>query len=133
VPDPAAPAAGEDVGRRALARTRRRLIPFLFVLYIVSYLDRINVGFAALQMNAALHFGARRVRPGRGHSLRRLRSCSRCWSNLAPGKAWGPALDRAHHRSSWGIVSAAMMFVQGTASFRAALPARVAEAASSRA
>jgi len=30
------------------------LIPFLFLLYIVAYLDRINVGFAALQMNQAL-------------------------------------------------------------------------------
>ena len=59
MPDPAPSAAGEEVGRRALARTGRRLIPFLFVLYIVSYLDRINVGFAALQMNAALGFGAR--------------------------------------------------------------------------
>ena len=39
-----------------LAKTRRRLIPFLFLLYIVAYLDRINVGFAALQMNQALGF-----------------------------------------------------------------------------
>ena len=38
------------------AKARRRLIPFLFLLYIVAYLDRINVGFAALQMNAALGF-----------------------------------------------------------------------------
>src|SRR5581483_7467068 len=37
-----------------LARVRKRLIPFLFLLYVVSYLDRINVGFAALQMNRAL-------------------------------------------------------------------------------
>jgi len=29
----------------------RRIIPFIFVCYVVSYLDRINVGFAALQMN----------------------------------------------------------------------------------
>ena len=33
-----------------------RLIPFLFLLYIVAYLDRINVGFAALQMRTQLHF-----------------------------------------------------------------------------
>ena len=33
-----------------------RLVPFLFVLYIVAYLDRINVGFAALQMQRQLHF-----------------------------------------------------------------------------
>ena len=37
-----------------LARVRRRLIPFMFLLYIVSYLDRINIGFAALQMNRDL-------------------------------------------------------------------------------
>ena len=29
-----------------------RLVPFLFLLYIVAYLDRINVGFAALQMQS---------------------------------------------------------------------------------
>ena len=42
----------------ALAKVRRRLIPFLFLLYIVAYLDRINVGFAALQMNRDLGFSA---------------------------------------------------------------------------
>ena len=40
----------------ATSKTRRRLIPFLFLLYIVAYLDRVNVGFAALQMNEALDF-----------------------------------------------------------------------------
>jgi len=39
---------------RAVARARRRLVPFLFLLYVVAYLDRVNVGFAALQMNADL-------------------------------------------------------------------------------
>ena len=41
---------------RAIVAARRRLIPFLFLLYIVAYLDRINVGFASLQMNDALGF-----------------------------------------------------------------------------
>lgn len=39
-----------------LRRISWRLIPFLLVLYIVSYLDRINLSFAALEMNAALKF-----------------------------------------------------------------------------
>ena len=43
----------------ATTKARRRLIPFLSLLYIVAYLDRINVGFAALQMNEALGFSAR--------------------------------------------------------------------------
>ena len=34
----------------------RRLLPFLFLLYIVAYLDRMNVGFAALQMQQQLGF-----------------------------------------------------------------------------
>jgi MFS transporter, ACS family, tartrate transporter len=33
---------------------RRRILPFIFVLYVVAVLDRVNVGFAALRMNAAL-------------------------------------------------------------------------------
>src|SRR5579862_9571811 len=42
------------------ARTRgrivRRLIPFLFIVYIVNYLDRINLSYAALQMTKDLGF-----------------------------------------------------------------------------
>jgi ACS family tartrate transporter-like MFS transporter len=34
----------------------RRLIPYLFVLYIVAYVDRVNVGFAAIDMQQHLHF-----------------------------------------------------------------------------
>src|SRR5581483_11576954 len=40
-----------------LRRVTQRLIPFLFLLYIVAYLDRVNVGFAQLQMKLDLHFG----------------------------------------------------------------------------
>jgi ACS family tartrate transporter-like MFS transporter len=40
----------------AVARARRRLIPFLFLSYVVAYLDRVNIGFAAksLQRDLAL-------------------------------------------------------------------------------
>lgn len=37
-------------------KVSRRLIPFLFVLYLVAYLDRVNIGFAKLQMSADLGF-----------------------------------------------------------------------------
>ena len=40
--------------RITLGAVSRRLIPFLFVLYVVSFLDRVNVGFAALEMNRDL-------------------------------------------------------------------------------
>src|SRR6266853_1726002 len=47
-------ASTDDVAQRARRHTARRLLPFLFVLYIVAFLDRMNVGVAALQMPGAL-------------------------------------------------------------------------------
>jgi ACS family tartrate transporter-like MFS transporter len=46
---------GVDV-RDLLLKIRWKLLPFLFLLYVVAYLDRINVGFAALQMKGQLGF-----------------------------------------------------------------------------
>lgn len=40
-----------SIEARTLHKLRIRIIPFLFLLYIVAYLDRINIGFAALTMN----------------------------------------------------------------------------------
>ncbi len=41
-----------------IRKIRRRIMPLLLVLYFVAYLDRINLGFAALSMNAALSITA---------------------------------------------------------------------------
>ena len=49
-------AQDEECGRRLIGKLRWRLLPFLFLLYVVAYLDRINVGFAALQMKGQLGF-----------------------------------------------------------------------------
>src|SRR3984893_7030242 len=43
-----------DGESRTIGKLRRRIIPLLVILYIVAYLDRINIGFAALTMNTAL-------------------------------------------------------------------------------
>jgi MFS transporter, ACS family, tartrate transporter len=37
-----------------IKKVRLRLLPFLFVLYVVAFVDRINIGFAALTMNREL-------------------------------------------------------------------------------
>src|SRR2546429_1224847 len=39
---------------RTIQKLRMRIIPFVFLLYIISFLDRINIGFAALTMNKEL-------------------------------------------------------------------------------
>ena len=45
-----------EIGERTRRRVNRRLMPFLFVLYLVAYLDRVNLGFAGLNMTRELGF-----------------------------------------------------------------------------
>jgi len=45
-----------DVGLRARRHVAWRLLPFVFLLYIVNYIDRVNVSFANLRMSADLGF-----------------------------------------------------------------------------
>lgn len=40
--------------KQTVRKVTRRIIPFVFFLYIISYLDRANIGYAALEMNDAL-------------------------------------------------------------------------------
>lgn len=48
--------SAQQIESEVISKITWRLVPFLFLLYIVAYLDRINVGFAALQMQAQLGF-----------------------------------------------------------------------------
>ena len=43
---------------RILARAAWRLIPFMMLMYVASFLDRVNISFAALAMNHDLGFSA---------------------------------------------------------------------------
>src|SRR5205807_8492563 len=99
--------------RRVAAKVRRRLIPFLVLLYIVAYLDRINVGFAALQMNAALGFSPRTFGLGAGIFFLSYPAFA-IPSNVILARV-GARLWIARIMISWGIVSAATMFVRGAA------------------
>src|ERR1700719_1157054 len=42
------------IGTNTIQKLRLRILPYLFLLYVISYLDRINIGFAALTMNKEL-------------------------------------------------------------------------------
>jgi ACS family tartrate transporter-like MFS transporter len=46
----------DEAARSAIAKAARRLLPFLILCYAVNFLDRVNVGFAALAMNEDLGF-----------------------------------------------------------------------------
>jgi MFS transporter, ACS family, tartrate transporter len=101
----------------AVATLRRRLIPFLFLLYVVAYLDRVNVGFAALDMNRDLGFTAAVYGLGSGiffvsYTLLEVPS------NLMLARVGaGPWIARI--MLTWGVVSIATAFVQGATSFYA--------------
>ena len=46
--------SAESIEARTIRKVRIRILPFLFLLYVIAYLDRINIGFAALTMNQEL-------------------------------------------------------------------------------
>ncbi|MGQ0648634.1 MAG: MFS transporter [Gemmatimonadaceae bacterium] len=92
-----------------------RLMPFLFVLYIFNFLDRTNVGLAALQMNRDLQFSAAAFGFGAGvffvgYALFEVPS------NLVlihvGARRW-----IARIMITWGILAAAMMFVRTPVQF----------------
>jgi len=103
--------------RRTLDAVTRRLIPFLFVLYIVAYLDRINVGFAALQMKADLGFGDAVYGLGAGIFFLGY-FLFEVPSNLLLERV-GPRFWISRIMISWGVVSSAMMFVRDVPTFYA--------------
>ena len=42
------------IGTRTIQKVRIRILSFVFVLYVIAFLDRVNIGFAALTMNKEL-------------------------------------------------------------------------------
>ena len=100
-----------------VTKARRRLIPFVFLLYIVAYLDRINVGFAALQMNAALGLSASAYGLGAGIFFVSY-TVFEVPSNVMLARL-GARLWIARIMITWGLVSSGMMLVRGPTSFYA--------------
>jgi len=107
--------ADSAVVQSALAKARRRLIPFLFLLYVVAYLDRINVGFAALQMNQALGFSATTYGFGAGIFFLSY-VLFEIPSNVILARV-GARLWIARIMITWGLVSSSMMFVRSASGF----------------
>ncbi len=106
-----AQAEGDAVYRKVVWR----LVPFLFLCYVVAYLDRVNVGFAKLQMMADLKFSDTVYGIGAGiffvgyfifelpSNLMLARTGARVWI--------------ARIMVTWGIISSGMMFVTSAESF----------------
>ncbi len=98
-----------------LKKLRWRLLPFLFLLYVVAYLDRINVGFAALQMKAQLGFSDSVYGLGAGVFFLGY-FLFQVPANLALERV-GARRWIAFLMICWGIVSACMFSIHSAASF----------------
>jgi D-galactonate transporter len=105
-----------DDGLDALyRRVSWRLMPFLFLCFVAAYLDRVNVGFAKLQMLADLQFSDTVYGAGAGiffigyflfevpSNLLMTRTGARIWI--------------ARIMVSWGLISSALMFVNSVTTF----------------
>ena len=104
-----------DIAAVTLRKVTLRLIPFLFILYIVAWLDRVNVGFAALQMNSDLGFSSAAF--GFGSGVFFLGYCLlEVPSNLILHRV-GARRWIARIMMTWGAISMAMMFVRTTPTF----------------
>src|ERR1700719_2128394 len=104
-----------EISQRARHRIARRLLPFLFLLYVIAFLDRMNVGAAALQMPHDLGFSEGVIGMGAGvfflgYFLLEI-----------PGalivERWSARRWIARIMISWGLVTVFMAFIHTARQF----------------
>jgi len=98
-----------ELETRTYAKVTRRIVPFLMLCYLVAYLDRVNVGFAKLQMSSDLHFSDTIYGLGAGiffiaYFLVEIPS------NIILHRV-GARLWMARIMITWGLISSATAFV----------------------
>jgi MFS family permease len=105
----------ESIERRTMKKVYLRILPFTFALYLICYLDRANIGFAALTMNRDLGLSSYVYGLGAGAFF---------WGYFLLEVPSNLILERVGARKwicrimiSWGIVSACFAFVSGPISF----------------
>jgi len=101
--------------RQTMLKIYLRLLPFCFILYFICYLDRVNIGFAALTMNKDIGLSAYVFGLGAGAFF---------WGYFLLEVPSNLILEKVGARRwigrimiSWGLVSGAFVFTQGPISF----------------
>jgi D-galactonate transporter len=112
---PTAPTADHTLTLSAVRKAAIRLLPFLGLLYLINYLDRVNVGFASLTMNADLGLSAAAYGLGAGLFFVGY-FVFEVPSNMILHRV-GARVWIARIMISWGVVASAMAFIQGEVSF----------------
>ncbi len=103
----------QDIESRTIGKVSLRLIPFLIVCYFIAYLDRVNVGFAAITMNKDLGLTATMFGFGSGIFFIAY-FLFEVPSNLFLDR-FGARKWIARIMFSWGLLSGLMAFIPGIA------------------
>src|SRR5438128_1843082 len=116
--EPATPEQAAQRRREVIARVARRLIPFAFICYVVAYIDRVNIAFAASALQRDLRLSDTQFGNGAGlffvgYFLFEIPS------NLILERV-GARRWIARIMIAWGVMSMAMMFVRDVSTFYAA-------------
>ena len=104
-----------EVGQRARHRIARRLLPFLFLLYLIAFLDRMNIGAAALQMPHELGFGEGVIGMGAGVFFLGYFLLEIPGALIA--ERWSARRWIARIMISWGLVTVLMAFIHSSRQF----------------
>ena len=104
-----------SIERQTMKKVYLRLLPFCFVLYFICYLDRVNIGFAALTMNKDLGLSSYIFGLGAGAFF---------WGYFILEVPSNLILERVGARRwiarimvTWGLVSGGFAFISGPVSF----------------
>ena len=119
LPHPGSPSLSAEEQRLTMRTVTWRLLPLLFVCYIIAYIDRINVGFAKLHLREVLGVSEDKFNSayGLGAGLFFIGYfIFEVPSNLILQRV-GARIWIARIMILWGIVSAGFMFLQGTTMF----------------
>lgn len=107
----------EAISRSALRKASVRLLPMIGIGYCIAYMDRVNISFAASQMNRQLHFSATVFGLGAGLFFLSYAACE-IPSNLLLVR-FGARRWLARIMLTWGLISMAMIFVRTPLEFYA--------------
>lgn len=104
-----------EAAQRARTRIARRVMPYVFLLYVINFLDRMNVGAAALQMPRDLGFSDKVVGLGAGIFFIGYFLLEIPGALIA--ERWSAKRWIARIMVSWGIATVAMAFIHSTRGF----------------
>lgn len=104
-----------DIKKRTLRKITWRIVPFIMILYLIAYIDRVNIGFAAITMKEDLGFTASILGFGAGIFFLGY-FLFEVPSNIILHKV-GARIWIARVMVTWGIIAGGMAFVESSTSF----------------